>query len=78
MLKVDVAAQKVIGRLPLEQGDMPQDVKLSSDGKVFYVADMMANGVHLIDVDEFKKIGFIATGEGAHGLYGEPRFEGAL
>ena len=28
---------------------MPQDVKLSPDGKVFYVADMMANGVYLID-----------------------------
>jgi DNA-binding beta-propeller fold protein YncE len=69
MLKVDVAGQKVIGHLPLEKGDMPQDVKLSSDGKVFYVADMMANGVHLIDGDEFKKIGFIATGKGAHGLY---------
>ena len=28
---------------------MPQDVKLSPDGRVFYVADMIANGVWEID-----------------------------
>jgi len=28
---------------------MPQDVKLSPDGAVFYVPDMMADGVYLID-----------------------------
>ena len=48
---------------------MPQDVKLSPDGKVFYVADMAANGLHEIDGDSFKKIGFLPTGKGAHGLY---------
>jgi YVTN family beta-propeller protein len=53
---------------PANQG-MPQDVKLSPDGKVFYVADMLADGVHEIDGDAFKVIGFIPTGKGAHGLY---------
>jgi YVTN family beta-propeller protein len=53
---------------PANQG-MPQDVKLSPDGKVFYVADMLADGVHEVDGDAFKVIGFIPTGEGAHGLY---------
>jgi len=50
-------------------GSMPQDVKTSPDGKIFYVADMLANGVHLIDGDRFVIIGFIPTGRGAHGLY---------
>jgi DNA-binding beta-propeller fold protein YncE len=50
-------------------GSMPQDVKMSPDGKVFYVADMLENGVHLIDGDKFVAIGFIPTGSGAHGLY---------
>jgi YVTN family beta-propeller protein len=50
-------------------GSMPQDVKASPDGKVFYVADMLMNGVHLIDGDKFVSIGFIPTGRGAHGLY---------
>ena len=50
-------------------GSMPQDVKASPDGKVFYAADMLANGVHLIDPEKFVSIGFIPTGRGAHGLY---------
>lgn len=48
---------------------MPQDVRSSPNGKVFYVADMMADGVHLVDPYELKQIGFIPTGIGAHGLY---------
>ncbi|HEY6342189.1 MAG TPA: YncE family protein [Bryobacteraceae bacterium] len=50
-------------------GSMPQDVRISPDGKIFYVADMLANGVHLIDGDRFVSVGFIPTGRGAHGLY---------
>src|SRR5262249_47397315 len=64
-----VAKQTMLGRLDLKGGGMPQDVKLSPDGKVFYVADMDANGVHLVDGDKFVEIGFIETGKGCHGLY---------
>ena len=48
---------------------MPQDVRVSPDGKIFYVADMMVDGVHVVDGESFKQIGFIPTGVGAHGLY---------
>jgi YVTN family beta-propeller protein len=48
---------------------MPQDVKTSPDGSVFYVADMVANGVYLVDPDAFRVIGFVPTGGGTHGLY---------
>ena len=48
---------------------MPQDVRASPNGKLFFVADMMADGVHVVDGESFKQIGFIATGIGAHGLY---------
>ncbi len=48
---------------------MPQDVRASPDGKTFFVADMMADGVHVVDGGSFKQIGFIQTGVGAHGLY---------
>jgi YVTN family beta-propeller protein len=48
---------------------MPQDVRASPDGKVFFVADMMADGVHVVDGESFKQIGFIPTGVGTHGLY---------
>ncbi len=48
---------------------MPQDVRASPDGKRFYIADMVADGVHLVDFESFKQVGFIPTGVGTHGLY---------
>jgi YVTN family beta-propeller protein len=69
VIKVDVTNRRVIGKLPLEPGGMPQDVKLSPDGKVFYVADMEANGVYMIDGESLTRLGFLPTGKGAHGLY---------
>ena len=48
---------------------MPQDIRSSPDGKRFYIADMHADGVHVVDGDAFKQVGFIPTGLGAHGLY---------
>jgi YVTN family beta-propeller protein len=48
---------------------MPQDVRASPDGKTFFVADMMADGVHVVDFESFRQIGFIPTGVGTHGLY---------
>ena len=48
---------------------MPQDIRSSPDGKRFYIADMHADGVHVVDGASFKEVGFIATGIGAHGLY---------
>jgi YVTN family beta-propeller protein len=69
LVKVDVEKQSLIGELKLPRPGMPQDVKLSPDGTIFYVADMEANGVYEVDGDTFKDIGFIPTGKGAHGLY---------
>jgi YVTN family beta-propeller protein len=69
LIKVDVATQQLIGRLVLPRRGMPQDVKLSPDGAAFYVADMHANGVYLIDGDRLAVLGFLPTGKGAHGLY---------
>lgn len=48
---------------------MPQDIRISPDGKRFYIADMHADGVHVVDGASFKQVGFIQTGLGAHGLY---------
>ncbi len=48
---------------------MPQDIRASPDGKLFFVADMMADGVHVVDGETFKQVGFIETGKGTHGLY---------
>ena len=67
--KVDVVAGKVLGYLKLSRGGMPQDVRVSPDGKIFYVADMKAGGVFLIDGDSFTEVDFVKTGVGTHGLY---------
>ena len=48
---------------------MPQDIRIAPNGKLFYVADMEADGVHLVDGESFKEVGFITTGVAAHGLY---------
>lgn len=48
---------------------MPQDIRISPDGKRFFVADMHADGVHVLDGDAFVEVGFIPTGLGTHGLY---------
>ena len=69
LLKVDVPGQKVLAHMQLSPKGMPQDCRVSPDGKVFYVANMDANGIHVIDGDHFKQIEFIPTGKGAHGLY---------
>lgn len=69
LVKVDLVNLKVLGYLKLSKGGMPQDIRISPDGKVFYVADMHADGVFLIDGDAFTEVGYIPTGVGTHGLY---------
>jgi YVTN family beta-propeller protein len=69
LAKVDLVNRKVVGYLRLSKGGMPQDVRVSPDGAKFYVADMHADGVFVIDGESFKEIGFIETGRGTHGIY---------
>src|SRR5208282_6928989 len=57
------------GILPLSRGGMPQDIRVSPDGSVFFVADLLKDGLVLVSGDSFQEIGFIRTGVGAHGLY---------
>ncbi len=69
MIEVDLRRERVVRTIALRSGAMAQDVKLSPDGRVFYVADMAAGGVWLIDARTFRKLRFEVTGKGAHGLY---------
>jgi YVTN family beta-propeller protein len=69
MVVLDVEREKIIGVVPLRSGAMPQDVKLSPDGRTFYVADMASDGVWLIDARTMTKERLQHTGKGAHGLY---------
>ena len=71
IVKVDLASERVVGTLTLPDGPgaMPQDVKLSADGRIFYVADGRAGGVWEVNGLRMRVVGFIRTGAGAHGLY---------
>jgi DNA-binding beta-propeller fold protein YncE len=69
LVKIDLVGRTIVGYLKLSRGGMPQDIRASPNGKTFYVADMKANGVFLIDGKSFKETGFIQTGMGTHGLY---------
>ena len=81
LAKIDMVDHKVLGYIKLAKPDMPnmpnmpamsgmpQDIRISPDGKVFFVADMQADGVYVVDGDSFRQTGFIPTGKGAHGLY---------
>ena len=67
LVRGSIADRKLTGELHV--GGSPIDVKLSPDGSVFFVANMMLSGVHVIDPVAMKQIEFIPTGYGAHGLY---------
>ncbi len=67
LVKVDTATHKVLGYLTI--GGMPQDIKIDPPGKVWYVSDMQRGGLHLVDGDTLKEIGFLPTGQETHGLY---------
>ncbi|WP_374762524.1 hypothetical protein [Komagataeibacter xylinus] len=69
LAKIDTVNRTVIGYLKLSAGGMPQDILTAPDGHKFYVADMHADGVFVIDGDSFRETGFIPTGIGTHGLY---------
>jgi len=69
MVRIDVAHHAVAGYLDMPSGSSPQDVRISADSRLFYVADKLRGGVHLIDARQFKEVGFLPTGKDAHGLY---------
>jgi len=66
---IDVASERVIGYVGLPPESAPQDVKLSPDGRLFYVADKTRGGIYEVDARTFRDRGFIETGTDAHGLY---------
>jgi len=73
ILKLDTAKMEITGKALLPQKNnmrpMPQDVKISPDGKTFYIADMASNGLWIMPADHFGKFTFLRTGLGTHGLY---------
>jgi len=69
LVKIDLVNRKVLGYLRFPRRGMPQDIRISPDGTRFYVADMHADGVYVVDGDSFTQTDFVTTGIGTHGLY---------
>jgi YVTN family beta-propeller protein len=82
LLKISTLGHKVLGVLhfdphpvapgadPMTMGrSVPQDVRISPDGKTFYVADMGTNELRLIDARTFKQVRTIGMPRMPHGLY---------
>ena len=57
------------GMLASGASSMPQDVRLAPDGRSFLVADMLRNGLWVVDATTFTVRRFVPTGRGAHGIY---------
>ena len=69
LAKIDLVHHTLVETLPLTPGHMPQDIRVAPDGKFFFIADLIGDGVMVIDGDSFGQVDFIKTGIGAHGLY---------
>ncbi len=72
MVRIDLRTETVDGYVDV--GGSPQDVKLSPDGRIFYVANRYlpqrgSSGVQLIDARRWRVVGFIRTPLDSHGLY---------
>jgi YVTN family beta-propeller protein len=74
---LDLTANPVAGQpapmpMRMPNGDvasyMPQDVRTAPNGHDFYVADMMAGGLFVIEGGSFTVTQFIPTGIGTHGI----------
>jgi DNA-binding beta-propeller fold protein YncE len=69
LAKIDLVKHELAGMLRLSRGHMPQDIRVAPDGSAYFVADLIGDGLVIVDGDAFRETGFIKTGVGAHGLY---------
>jgi YVTN family beta-propeller protein len=69
LIKLDLRRLRVVAvrHLP-RRYSVPQDVRSAPDGKVFYVADLAADGIWEVVPNTLKVVRLIHTGAGAHGL----------
>ena len=82
LLKIGTLSHRVLGVLhfdphptapradPMTMGrSVPQDVRLSPDGRTFYVADMGTNELRMISSRTFRQVGVIGMPRMPHGIY---------
>jgi YVTN family beta-propeller protein len=69
LVKVDTFTRKVIARLELGAAASPQDIRVGSDGRTFFVADQQLNAVLIVDGPTLQRRGTLSGLSGAHGIY---------
>ena len=69
LVKVATRSHRVLGVLRFPPMSMPQDVRLSPDGRNFYVADMGTDQVRIVSAARLRQVGAIRTPQDPHGLY---------
>ncbi len=69
LLKIGTLSHRVLDVLHLGPNSMPQDVRISPDGRTFYVADMGIDVVRRIDAATFRQVGQIRMPADPHGIY---------
>lgn len=69
LVKISTTDHRVLGILHLGKVSMPQDIRISPHGTVFYVADMGSDQVRVIDGSRFRQVAALAMPAGPHGLY---------
>jgi YVTN family beta-propeller protein len=74
VVRVDTRAWQVTGEVAV--GGAPIDVRVSPNGRLFYVANQRRDGVSVIDPDAMREVAFIKAGKGTHGIY--PSRDGRL
>ena len=74
---VDLRRERVVKTVALAPGAKPQDVKLSPDGRTFYIADMSLDGVWLIDAHTLARDPLRADGRRRAWALPEPQRAGS-
>ena len=69
LLKISTTSHRVLGRRDLGPGSKPQDVRLSPDGRTFYVADMGRDRLLRIGWRSFRVAGSTHMPAMPHGIY---------
>jgi YVTN family beta-propeller protein len=69
---IDVAGGEIINRVRLSQGDRPQEMALTPDGKFLLTVNAGSNTVSFIDALSFFELGRINVGNGPHSILIDP------
>jgi len=69
---IDVSMGEIINRARLSQGDRPQELALTPDGRLLLVVNAGSNTVSFIDANSFFELGRVNVGNGPHSILIDP------